>query len=517
MMWMVSLAVAGGCGTARDREPAHGRTAAPATSAAIAPLHDAIARHSGALHQAPLAAADDALLLRRASLDLLGRIPTAAELDEFRTASPQTRYEQAIDRMLASQQHAGHLAQLWTDVLLARALKLPPTVERGTHDWLAAQFAVDRGFDETTRELLAVTGEVEADGPAGFLLAHGRRRRTAAVAGETARVFLGTQIQCAQCHDHPDANYSQREFHAFAAHFARLSIRPLERGESARVRVVENRRGQGRLPTASDPPDRPSGAVVMPSYFGEATAERGNRREALADAIVADRRFARAIANRSWAQLMGRGVVEPVDGLPIDGAVPPLLDALADTLVAGEFELDALLRAIVLSPAYRASGTGSGDVDARVAAFAQAAVRPLPDHALLRSLAIAAGVDPDDPASLPPGVRRRDLREFRFVFDDDEGMEVDEGPNLPQALLWQHGELVARAASAKGTTVLAKVLRDHDDADARIDALWWQLYARAPDDRERAAARATVARDDAASWEDLVHAMLCSSEFTTNH
>lgn len=514
---MLSLALLGACGTARDREPARGHTEAPATVVAMSPLHDALAQHAGAQHQQALAAADDALLLRRASLDLLGRIPTAAELDAFAAAPASTRYQQAIDRMLAAPEHADHLAQLWTDVLLARALKLPPAVERGTHDWLAAQFADDRGFDQTTRDLLAVTGEVEADGPAGFLLAHGRRRRSAAVAGETARVFLGTQIQCAQCHDHPDANYSQREFHAFAAHFARLSIRPLERGASTRLRVVENRRGQGRLPTASDPPDRPSGEIVMPSYFGTATDERGNRREALAEAIVADRRFARAIANRSFAQLMGRGVVEPVDGLPIDGAVPPLLDALADTLIAGEFDLDALLRAIVLSPAYRASGTADDGAEARVAAFAQAAVRPLPDHALLRSLAVAAGVDPDDPASLPPGVRRRDLREFRFVFDDDEGMEVDEGPNLPQALLWQHGELVARAASARGDTVLARVLRAHDDPDARIDALWWQLFARSPADRERTAARATVQRDDAASWEDLVHAMLCSSEFTTNH
>lgn len=479
-------------------------------------LEAAIARHVADAGVAPPTADDDFALLRRASLDLLGRIPTGAEIEAYRRADPRTRYDGAVDRMLADPEHAAYLASTWTDVLLAQALKDRPVIEQGTRAWLTEAFAADRGFDAITRELLVAEGDFPAQGPAGFLASFGRKGRTAALAGETARIFLGTQIQCAQCHDHPDAAYTQREFHAFAAHFARTQVKPAKGDDELAVRVIERPRGQGRLPRAEDPPDEPTGEIVLPRYFGTPTTAGDHRRDALATAILGDRRFARAIANRTWAQLLGAGVIDPVDGLPVEGPVPPLLDALADRFIAGDYQLDTLIGAIVRSSAYRAAGRGAGDVDARVAAFAQARVRPLPATALLGSLGVAAGLPPGERPQGLPGARAA-LRDFRFAFDDDEGAAADQGPSLPQALLLQHGVLDEAAARPRGDTVLATVLREHDDVDGRIDALWWELYTRAPDDDERAVARSAVDRGGPEAWSDLVHAMLVSSEFTTNH
>ena len=490
--------------------------AAADASPASGTLEAAIARHLADAGFGPPAADDDFALLRRASLDLLGRIPTAAELDAYRGADPRTRYDAAIDRMLADPEYAAFLASTWTDVLLAQALKDRPAIEQGTAAWLTTAFASDRGFDDVTREILVAQGEFTAEGPAGFLASFGRKGRTAALAGETARIFLGTQIQCAQCHDHPDAAYTQREFHAFAAHFARTQVRPVKGDDGLAVRVSERARGQGRLPRPEDPPDEPTGEIVLPRYFGTPTTAGDHRREALATAILGDRRFARAIANRTWAQLLGAGVIEPVDALPVDGAVPPLLDALADSFIAGNHRLDTLIGAIVRSSAYRAAGRGDGDGAARVAAFAQARVRPLPSTALLGSLGVAAGLAAGERPQGLPGARAA-LREFRFAFDDDEGAAADQGPSLPQALLLQHGVLDEAAARPRGDTVLAHVLREYDDTDARIEALWWRLFTHAPDDEERALARSAVERGGPEAWSDLVHAMLVSSEFTTNH
>jgi Protein of unknown function (DUF1549)/Protein of unknown function (DUF1553) len=518
------LAVVGVLGCSRsDREPRlSAPTARSESSSAAQPtaLDRAIAAHWEAAGVVPVAPADEATLLRRASLDLLGRIPTLAEQDAFAEDREPERWERTVDRMLASDEHADYLGDRYTELLLDGALQVPPKVREGTQAWLASRFAVDAPLDAIARETLTASGELAAEGPGGFMLAHGRKGRNAALAGATARVWLGAQIQCAQCHDHPSEAFTQRDFHAFAAHWARTKVQPRRGDDGIALRIVDRRRGEGRMPLAADAPDEPTGAILAPAYFGELT-DGADRRAALADRIVGDRRFALALANRSWAQLFGRGIVEPVDAIPFDAKVPPLLDALADTLVADELELDPLLRTLVLSPAYRLASRAEGPGDARVAAFAQAAVRPLPPESLLRSLGTAAARDDDDASALAPALQRRRgmLREFRFTFDDDEATSDDDAGDLPRTLLWENGELTAMVASAKPGGPLFRLLRDEPDRARRIELLWRRFYARSPSADELAIAGAHLeAHADAASaYEDLMHSMLASSEFTTNH
>jgi uncharacterized protein DUF1553 len=294
-------------------------------------------------------------------------------------------------------------------------------------------------------------------------------------------------------------------------------VRPRREGDGYAIVIVDRKRGEAHMPLPTDAPDEPTGPVVKPAYFGDPT-RGGDRRDALADRIVGDRRFALALANRTWASLFGRPIVEPVDALPFSGEVPPLLDALADQLVAGDYELDALLRAIVLSRAYPLDSRGDGDGSKRVAAFAQSAVRPLPPETLLRALATAATQSDED--ELAPILRRRRaaLREFRFVFDDDEATADDDAGDLPRTLLWENGDLTALVAASRPGSPLRRILRDVKDRDQRIEQLWRRFYARPPSAEERALARAHVdAHEGDAAYEDLVHAIVSSSEFTTNH
>lgn len=501
------------------------RAAVPGPPQMVAPapadgLDAAFTAHWRAAGVTPVELADDASLLRRVSLDLLGRVPTLAEQSSFATDRSARRYDAAVDRMLASEDHAAHLADQWTDVLLAGAIETPRPIERSTHAWLAARFAEDTPVDAIATAVLTADGEQIAPAPGGFLFAHGRKGRTATVAARTARVFLGTRIECAQCHDHPSEAFTQAEFHGFAAYFARTRVR-LRDGDDGRTLVVdERRRGEGRLPLASDAPDRPSGDAVAPRYFGNDDGlGLPDRRTRLAAHIVDDRRFARAIANRTFALLFGRGVVEPVDDLPIHGRVPPLLDALADRLVADGFVIDGLIGALVRSQAYRLASTGEGDGAARVAAFAQADVRPLGGEALLRSLATAADVDQQGELAEVFARRRAALRELDFAFSDDEGTDDDAGNDLPRMLLWDNGELGGLVASARRGTLVDRLL-GQADPDARIDLLWRRFYARPPRAAERAEVMTYLAAhtdSDAQPYADLVHALMTSTEFTTNH
>jgi uncharacterized protein DUF1553 len=244
------------------------------------------------------------------------------------------------------------------------------------------------------------------------------------------------------------------------------------------------------------------------------------RRVVLAREIVASDLFAKAAVNRTWAELFGRGIVDPWDDLggEHDPDHPPLLELLAADFVAHRYDLKHLLGTIVLSEAYGRAASGGGD--GAETAFARAAVRPLPPEALFRSLLVATGIQESAARRLSEEEiakkLEQGLKQFVFVFGDDEMGEVDRGSGtVQQALLLFNGELANQGAKARPGSVLRAILDETRDPGRRLEAMFAAAFARPPSEAERARLLPRLGAAD--SYEDLFFAMLTSTEFTTCH
>jgi hypothetical protein len=523
--WCVCVVALAGCprggpGPARaDTHP--GSTPEPAS--VDVELDGLIAAGWGEIEPAP--PADDATFLRRVSLDLTGRIPTSALVEAFTADRSANKRQRLVDALLESEAYADHWAEVYTNVLFVGAARVRPWVREATRQWLEDRFAAGIGWDDVTREIIAADGELEGSGPQGFLLTHGQKRNVEAVTGHTARVFLGVRLECAQCHDHPtDDRYAREDFYALAAYFARTRARP----KKQRPALLDRPRGEMRMPTATDPPGTRTGERVQPRFLGRVLPARPGqtRREVLAEAVIGSDLFAKAVVARTWARLFGHGVVPAADDLGGEGDAshPPLLVHLAERFVASGYDHADLLRTIVSSRAYQRASFAPGRTPEQERAaervFAQAAVRPMDADQLFRSLLVATGVENVAGRRFRAQVdarKRRALREYRFVFADDENAETDAfSGNVPQALLLLNGRLVAFGASNVEGSTLAEILDETRSHARRIDALHLALYGRHATDEQIRGLRARVERDPAA-YEDLMHAMLLSSEFLTIH
>ncbi|MCH9685525.1 MAG: DUF1549 and DUF1553 domain-containing protein, partial [Deltaproteobacteria bacterium] len=491
------------------------------------PLDAAIAEHWRAAGVEPTATADDAEFLRRASLDLVGRIPTADEVQRFTADERPDKRAALVDDLLADDAWAEHWAEVLGDTLLGGAVQQRPAISQSLGTWIERQLAAGAGWDDMTTAMLTASGGADEANPAGFVVVHGRKNAVEALTGQTARVFLGLQLQCAQCHDDPDDRFTQQQFYGLAAYYARTRARQTKVDGVRVPRVVDKPRGEMRMPTEHDAPGDRSGARVAPAFPALVVTPRDDetRRQTMARGIVGSPLFAKAAANHAWARLMGRGVVEPWDdlgGLDLPEH-PAILETLAEDFIAHDYDLRHLLRTIVMSRAYQRSSAGQTDgTAARERVFAQSALRPMSASQLLRSLLVATGLEDTTGRGFRRQVarRRQQLRkEYAQAFDDDEMAAADTfSGNVPQALLLLNGELTNQGVTAT-QGALAQLLASTPDPGDRIDALYLRVYGRPPSAERREALRRLVAErsDEPTVYQDLMHAMLASSEFVTIH
>lgn len=483
----------------------------------------------------------DAEFLRRVSLDLIGRVPTRGEVDSFLAERDADKREQLVDRLLASDEFAEHWARQWADLLLPAEAKAQKLAREPLERYLATALGEGRAWDRVVRELLAGEGELSEQPELAYLAARGRGgdkpERLAELTSTSARVFLGSRIECAQCHDHPyDPTFSRDDFWSTVALFGRLQLDVDRKQKPAAVTVAERSRGELRVALADlDAPTdaaEPRKQTIAPSFLGAPATDTSetSRREQLAEWIVDDPRFAAATVGLTWSRLFGRGIVEPWDdllGLDPD-QYPELLRVLAEEFRDRGHDPRVLIRTIVLSRAYQLSSRPADDHDAETkrraaeAAFARASVRPLSAEQLFDSLLVATGLENVEDRAFARAIQQRErqaLREYAFTFADDEMASADAFTgNVPQALLLLNGALTNQAVVAREGSALAEVL-ELRDGEARIEALWRTAYARDPTLDERAWAHGVLGDGtrDRTAWEDLLFAMLQSNEFGSNH
>jgi hypothetical protein len=494
----------------------------------------------------PAARTTDEAFLRRVTLDLTGKLPSPTELTDFVTDCDPTKRSRVIDKLLASDAYASHSAKYWRDVITAkytdrRAMGMVPAFEK----WLTEQFKANKSWGDIAWSMLTAEGSVPYGGPndgsvkdanpaATFLLAHLGDDQAEERAAETSRVFLGIQIQCAQCHDHPFDEWKQRQFHEFASYFSNIRTRQSRPDDGPRRLEMVVQYREHRLPDKNDPT---KGTTVRPRFLTGAPPEarRNDRdlRAALADAVTGPENFwfAAAFVNRTWAEMLGQGFFPTVDdmGPGKDAYMPDVLIRLAASFRATDYDIKQLLRTICNSDAYQRQIRPGSSADEHLH-FAAAYPTRLPAEALWQSLTnvlgnIGAPSGPFGFRGPPPGAPAfgrfgRPSLESTFVneFKFDPSLKADEVEgSIPQALILMNNRDINQSIQARSSNLLSGVLKKYSKDEDAIRALYFKAFARKPTDHELSKAAAYVhkvgKRDEA--FEDLLWALLNSTEFQT--
>lgn len=476
---------------------------------------------------------DDATYLRRASLDIIGEPPSPAEITAFVLDPASDKRSRVVAKLLASPLYGQNWARYWRDVIMARRSNDRSLGLAGNSVvvYLTDQFNQGRGWDSITRSFITATGKVRSNGGTALSIAHeGKPEETAA---ETARVFLGIQLQCAQCHDHPYDSWKREQFHQLAAYFPRVVVRPLpvEVLPDFEITSIEKVRGGGRnkaLPEhyMSDLKDpKAKGTLTQPLFFLGGEKEQPGmtdreRRATLAARITSHDNpwFSKALVNRVWAELLGRGFYEPIDDLGADRkcAAPKTMEYLSRQFVKSGHDLRWLIKTITATAAYQRQGLARAASDK--APFSAVVIQPLRADVLFNALSASLQVyDLDQVKQNRRGRPEGPRLQFEQVFGFDPSQPRDEvAASISQALLMMNSPQLARAMrSDTQQSPLGRLATAVKDDDQVLEELYLRTLSREPSDTELAAARAHIKQtgNRNGALEDILWALVNSAEF----
>jgi hypothetical protein len=579
------------CSHAPTAEPVSARAVVEKPSLAPAAIDAALHEAWKAAGVVPAPRADDATFLRRAYVDLVGTVPLPDDTTKFLADRSPDKRAKLVDALLASPEYAEHWMNYWDDALMGRETR-GVWVDRGAFRyWLRARFAENAHWDGIVRDLVTATGQNSLGGPKarGPAMAipmgapvpqDGRseegdlgsingavnwtlrfEQSPQDLGASASRIFLGVQIQCAQCHDHKTENWKQADFRRFSSAFFHTRVKPLDDREKRVIKRVE------LLDLPGPPPRFAKNPELAPLIAAKATALDGTdvdkgagTRKAMAEWMTSKQNpwFAKAFVNRMWGHLLGRGFFDPIDDFrPSNPATAgALLDRIAADFVAHDFDIKHLLRTLCATEAYNLAASSSAKTDPENKLWGRFHLVPLgPEellHAILRvtdleTAARLVGINLD-------ALRTNIVKQYAFLFDtDEEADEPDYSGTVSQALALLNGALVGRGSRALPGSALAALTNGNGTVSDKVDALTLRVLARHPtaEERERwvgyvtdadahgpgtvsvnpgkvrggkpggpldrLGSRRPAASGQQAAYEDVLWSMLNSSEFTFNH
>jgi hypothetical protein len=478
----------------------------------------------------PAPRASDAAFVRRAYLDLAGRIPRVAEVRTFLADRRPDKRRRLVDRLLAGPHYINHFSHVWRTLLLP--LNNNQQVQFFSFQveaWARKRLRDNVPYDRMVRELLttpvAITRFTSRAGPDQGALAFYRANEMKAenIAAATSRLFLGVKLECAQCHDHPFARWTRRQFWEYTAFFA--GIRPTQPNAGVFTAATED-------PKVHEVAIPGSEKKVQARFLDGAAprwADSASTRATLAEWVTAPDNpfFARTAANRMWEHFFGIGLVDPADDFRDDNPAshPELLDLLARELVRHKFDLTFLIRAITASDAYGRSSTLTHDSQRDPRAFAIMALKGLTPEQVFDSLAMATGYR----ENAAPMERRgfggfaTPRAEFLAKFANPVDRRTEHQTSILQALALMNGKFIADATSVQRSEVLAAVLDSPFlDHRGRLDTLFLAALARPmrPSEAGRLVPYVTAGgptRQPGRALADVFWVLLNSSEFIFNH
>ncbi len=486
-------------------------------------------RRTGLLPSAPCS---DAEFLRRASLDVTGLLPAAEEARQFLADTSPDKRARAIDRLLNHPACADHWAVKWADLLRPNPDRVGVKSVYLLDQWIRDAFRRNLPYDQFVREIVLTQGNTHRYGPA---VIYRDRREPAELTTMFSQIFLGVRLDCAKCHHHPNEKWSQEDFFRMAAFFAPLQQKgggisaPISGGNETFF-VTAGRKlnhpvsGEVMHP---QPPDGPPAAVP----------EGKDPREALAAWMLdpANPFFAKAAANRVWAQFFGKGIVDPVDDFRLSNPAsnPALLDALAKEFIRAKYDLKSLMRTIMNSHLYQLSSEPNAVNAADTRNFSRFYRRRLSAEMMADAIAQVTGVPASYPG-LPAGSRAAQAWTYKIdsrTMDafgrpnssSDCPCERDLKPAIAQSLhLMNSGDLQNKLSQTAATATIERLIRGKLEPQRMVEELYLACYARLPLEEERniAAAALTAAAEPAQqrqALEDLLWALINSAEFVFNH
>lgn len=465
----------------------------------------------------PADPAGDAEFLRRVYLDLHGVVPTAEQAARFLDDSDPAKRTRLIDDLLSSPRYGEYLGDVWQGYLIS------PLADdaRGRADklraWLAGQFNTQT-WDRIATDLLTATGKIEQN-PAVVYLIEGRLPRTVPDLTDLAsRYFLGVRLSCAQCHDHPFVKWTQQDFWGVAAFFAPIQTP----GKPKQVYNIGLKDDPAITLASLKTGGTPDGFQDRrPTFLGgkELPADGGTTsRAALARWMTSPENpyFARAMVNRTWWRLVGRGLVSPVDDMHAANAPshPALLDLLARRFAESGYDLKFLTRAIVSSRAYQRTSRPGDAPDKQAALFGRMSVKVLSAGQLYDSLVTILGAPTKRPGEGP----RADARaEFTQFFGDDGDPDPTAYRRGIPHLLRQMNS--GQFAGPNLTALAGRAAKAGRSPDEVAGDLFLTILARRPTPDEVRIMKEHVAQSDAgaSAYREMAWALLITSEFSLNH
>jgi hypothetical protein len=478
----------------------------------------------------PAPAADDAEYLRRVYLDLVGKIPTAAEARDFLDDPSPDKRTKLVEFLLDSSAYLSHATEAYRMLLLpeadtdAQLRGLTPTFEA----WLRKKVAEDVGYDQIVKEVLTVrlgsagrragiAQDPRAEpSPLAFYVAKDAKPEN--LAAGTARTFLGIRLECAQCHNHPFDQWKREEFWGLAAFFAGVSKQGKDEAHGA-IREIADRR-ELAIPETKQ--------IVKAAFLDSKKPQWGRRatgRDVLADWVIAPDNpyFAKAAVNRVWARFFGTGIIDPVDDMRDDNppSHPELLDLLAQQFQSHGYDQKFLIRTIMSTKAYALTSAIGRSETAPPNLFAAMPVRTLSPGQLFETLAHATGLHEQSAGYFAFGGSSKD--QFVELFTNRDEKPTEGETSILQALALMNGPLMAGVTSLESSDTLAAVAEaPYLDTPGRIETLYLAALTRRPrpEELERFVTyveQGGPSHDRSKALADVFWALLNSPEFRFNH
>jgi hypothetical protein len=481
--------------------------------------------------------------VRRVYLDLVGHIPPVDELRDFLKDTDPAKRSKLIARLLDHPNYIRNWTTVWTNASIGR--EDDPLVSRlGMSKFYREVFAKNRPWNEVVYDILTAEGHFEQNGAVNFILAQLPEQNDDGVqlTGNFSRLFLGTQVQCTECHDHPFNKWKQNQFWEMNTFFRQVRRIDHERYDANTGRMVED---YSEVVWRNIPPgqevvfyERRDGLVrpAFPIYNDQEIPQDGdiNRREELGKLLLADedRAVARAAVNRMWGHFFGYGFTKPVDDMGPHNppSHPELLERLTEEFVKSGYDMKQLMTWIANTEAYALTSQfgRSNEIDNPAAGelplFSHMYMKSLQAEQLFDSLIIATNAHKAGRGNFEQAENRRQawMRRFVSAFGTSEDDEVTTyNGSIPQALMMMNGELVTDACSFDRGSFLHTVVTGSGSDASKVKAIYLATLSREPTSREmnmvEKSFRAAGPNGIVAAYQDLMWVLLNSNEFIVNH